>query len=64
MREIAVCEQTEHTAEDYRREAERVRREAAAAKNESMRQHLLTIAAAYDGLALTVETINRQRRGL
>ena len=54
--------ETEQTAEHYRREAERLRRDAAAANNESIRQHLLTIATAYDGLALTVEMINRQRR--
>jgi len=49
------------TAARYRKEAERLRREAEVSKNGKIRQQLLALAYGYDGLAQTVETIARQR---
>ena len=48
----------------YRDEAARLRREAEAMTLEAIRRQVLDIAAGYEGLAETVETINRQRSGL
>jgi len=41
-----------------------LRREAEAMTLEAIRRQVLDIAAGYEGLAETVETINRQRSGL
>ena len=48
---------------EYRQEAERIRREAACASSEALRQQLLAIAQGYDALATTAEMIARNRTG-
>jgi hypothetical protein len=44
------------TADEYRKEAEKMRAQAAAS-SEPIRQQLLAVAAEYDELAETVETM-------
>jgi hypothetical protein len=48
-------------AQYYRDEAARLRRDADAITHQMIRRQVLDVAADYDGLAETVETINRQR---
>ena len=55
---------SEKTAEDYRADAEQVRRQARCAINQTVQRQLFAIAAGYDELAKTVEIIVRQRRNL
>jgi hypothetical protein len=52
---------TPKSAEHYRAEAARLRREADGAQHESIRQQLIALAYGYDSLAETVELIARQR---
>ncbi len=52
------------TADDYRKEAEKIRAPATLEANAPVRQQLLSIAASYDELARIVETMGRQRRSL
>jgi hypothetical protein len=47
------------SADHYRAEAERLRREAAEAKNTSIREQLLEVAQSYEGLAETVDRLAR-----
>ena len=52
---------TEKAATEYRAEAERIRRQAQAAKDEIIRRQLLVIAAGYDQLAKTAAMIAAHR---
>ena len=49
------------TVARYRKEAERLRREADEMKNSAIRLQLLAIATSYDGLAETVLVLAGQR---
>ena len=51
----------ERTADEYRAEADRVRREADAVGNGMLRASLIEIAMKYEGLARTAEMLARVR---
>ena len=51
----------EKSADDYRREAQRVCDQAQAVKNGLVRTQLIGIAMSYEGVAATVEMLERVR---
>jgi hypothetical protein len=55
-------EQPQHSADHFRIEATRLRRDAEQEKNTAVRLHLLGLALSFDGLAATVEMIHRSVR--
>ena len=51
---------TDRSAEHYRNEAARLRREAEAAQSDSFRHQLLVMATGYDDLAESVDFLKRR----
>jgi hypothetical protein len=58
-----VAQTRERLAKHFRAEAARLRKRAERAKHETIRRQLVSIAFDYDGLARTVEMIDRGHQG-